>query len=275
MLVDWMTRLTDRWDHEMRFLPYLLNGLCDDVPKMREVAFEAMERLGATHESERDNNERDKQELRDFREYGHKTPAEQNAAERWRTRCHEPPFTRRPRLGSRMVVRNNFRRLCPTLVREINDWIPRTRSMAAQLLYYLTLYCEYWVTNEAITMIESITKCIFRSLAEMETGDPDARQLLRQVLLVSTTVGEFIDPSVYMPLLLPVVRGETETDIHHRCAAIEVLRSMIEGCSPSWLRPHATVICKVCVCTHIYIYLHATVTCKAPIVATIPKLYLN
>ena len=38
---------------------------------------------GATHESERDNNERDKQELRDFREYGHKTPAEQNAAERW------------------------------------------------------------------------------------------------------------------------------------------------------------------------------------------------
>ena len=174
-----------------------------------------------------------------------------------------------------MVVRNNFRRLCPTLVREINDWIPRTRSMAAQLLYYLTLYCEYWVTNEAITMIESITKCIFRSLAEMETGDPDARQLLRQVLLVSTTVGEFIDPSVYMPLLLPVVRGETETDIHHRCAAIEVLRSMIEGCSPSWLRPHATVICKVCVCTHIYIYMHATVTCKAPIVATIPKLYLN
>jgi len=245
MLVDWMTRLTDRWDHEMRFLPYLLNGLCDDVPKMREVAFEAMERLGATHESERDNNERDKQELRDFREYGHKTPAEQNAAERWRTRCHEPPFTRRPRLGSRMVVRNNFRRLCPTLVREINDWIPRTRSMAAQLLYYLTLYCEYWVTNEAITMVEAITKCVFRSLAEMETGDPDARQLLRQVLLVSTTVGEFIDPSVYMPLLLPVVRGETETDIHHRCAAIEVLRSMIEGCSPSWLRPHATVICKV------------------------------
>ncbi len=52
--------------------------------------------------------------------------------------------------------------------------------MAAQLLYYLTLYCEYWVTNEAITMIESITKCIFRSLAEMETGDPDARLLLRQ-----------------------------------------------------------------------------------------------
>jgi len=252
MLVDWMTRLTDRWDHEMRFLPYLLNGLCDDVPKMREVAFEAMERLGATHESERDNNERDKQELRDFREYGHKTPAEQNAAERWRTRSHEPPFTRRPRLGSRMVVRNNFRRLCPTLVRELNDWIPRTRSMAAQLLYYLTLYCEYWVTNEAIAMVEAITKCIFRSLAEMETGDPEARQLLRQVLLVATTVGEFIDPSVYMPLLLPVVRGETETDIHHRCAAIEVLRAMCEGCSPSWLRPHATVICKALDCPSIW-----------------------
>jgi len=28
---------------------------------MRNVAFEAMERLGVTHESEKDNNDRDKQ----------------------------------------------------------------------------------------------------------------------------------------------------------------------------------------------------------------------
>jgi hypothetical protein len=28
---------------------------------MRNVAFDAMERLGATHESEKDNNDRDKQ----------------------------------------------------------------------------------------------------------------------------------------------------------------------------------------------------------------------
>jgi hypothetical protein len=31
MLVDWMTRLVDRWDHEMRLLPYLLNGLCGTI----------------------------------------------------------------------------------------------------------------------------------------------------------------------------------------------------------------------------------------------------
>ena len=53
--------------------------------------------------------------------------------------------------------------------------------MAAQLLYYLTLYCEYWVTNEAIMMVEAIIKCIFRTLAEMEQGDPEARCLLRKV----------------------------------------------------------------------------------------------
>ncbi len=45
---------------------------------------------------------------------------------------------------------------------------------------------------------------------------------------MATVVGEFIDPSVYMPLLLPVVRGETDTDIHHRCAAIEVLHVYID-----------------------------------------------
>ncbi|KAJ1477886.1 hypothetical protein T484DRAFT_1819549, partial [Baffinella frigidus] len=130
MLVAWMTRLHDRWDHENRLLPYLLNGLTDAAPALREVAFGAMEQLGATHEDEKENNERDKQlgathedekednerdkqELRDFREYGHKTPAELNAAERWNTRGHEPPFSHRPRLGARMVVRNSFRFRAP------------------------------------------------------------------------------------------------------------------------------------------------------------------
>jgi hypothetical protein len=72
------------------------------------------------------------------------------------------------------------------------------------------------------------------------------------VLLLAATVGEFIDPSVYMPLLLPVVRGETDTDIHHRCAAIEVLGAMSEGCSPSWLRPHTSVIVRALDCPSIW-----------------------
>lgn len=82
MLADWMSSLFDRWDHESRLLPYLLNGLCDTVPDIRREAHACMERLGAVHEDEKDNNDRDKQELRDFREYGWKSPAEQNAAER-------------------------------------------------------------------------------------------------------------------------------------------------------------------------------------------------
>ena len=58
---------------------------------------------------------------------------------------------------------------------------------------------------------------------------PDADVcILWKVLALATVVGEFIDPSVYMPLLLPVVRGETDTDIHHRCAAIEVLHVYID-----------------------------------------------
>ncbi|EKX50128.1 hypothetical protein GUITHDRAFT_103942 [Guillardia theta CCMP2712] len=251
VLIDWMTRLNDRWDHESRLLPYLLNGLCDPCPPLRMATFEAMERLGETHENERENNERDKQELRDFLEYGHKTPSEQNATERWRSCKHEPPFTRRPRLGARMVVRNNFRRLCPTLVRELNDWQPKTRSMAAQLLYYLVLYTEYWVTNDVRAMVESFTKCCFRSLAEMEEGDPEARLLLRQILLCARTVGEFIDPSVYMPLLLPTVRGETDLDVHRRCAAVEILRAMCEGCSSSWLVPHVSTMIAALDCSSI------------------------
>jgi hypothetical protein len=32
MMIEWMTGLSDRWDHEMRLLPYLLNGLTDRCP---------------------------------------------------------------------------------------------------------------------------------------------------------------------------------------------------------------------------------------------------
>jgi hypothetical protein len=58
MMADWMSCLFDRWDHESRLLPYLLNGLTDTVPEIRFEAHACMERLGAVHEDEKDNNDR-------------------------------------------------------------------------------------------------------------------------------------------------------------------------------------------------------------------------
>jgi len=252
MLIEWMTRLYDRWDHENRLLPYLLNGLADSAPALRQSAFEAMERLGATHEDEKGNNDKDKQELIDFREYGHKTPAERNAAERWRTRTHEPPFTRRPRLGARMVVRNSFRRLTPTLLREINDWVSKTRASSAQLLYYLTLYTEYWATDQVTHMMTAYVKCVEFCLAESARGDPEARSLLQQVLLCAETLGEFTDPATYMPLLLPAARGELELDLARRCAHVEVLTAMVRGCSPSWMRPSLPTVVRALDCDAVW-----------------------
>eukprot|EP00281_Chroomonas_sp_CCMP1168_P023161 CAMPEP_0206235724 /NCGR_PEP_ID=MMETSP0047_2-20121206/13312_1 /ASSEMBLY_ACC=CAM_ASM_000192 /TAXON_ID=195065 /ORGANISM="Chroomonas mesostigmatica_cf, Strain CCMP1168" /LENGTH=582 /DNA_ID=CAMNT_0053659967 /DNA_START=18 /DNA_END=1763 /DNA_ORIENTATION=- len=242
MMAEWMGRLFDRWDHESRLIPYLLNGLTDEVPAIRAEAHSCMERLGAVHEDEKDNNDRDKQELRDFREYGHKSPAELHSAERWASRPQEPPFTQRPRLGARMVVRNNFKRLVPTLVRELLSWQADTRRMSGQLLYYLTLYTEHWVTAEAHNMLGAYVKAAEQSIRAEGQGDPEGTALLKQALRCAEALGMFVDPAVWLPLLLPAVSGARDLDTDARCAHIAVLGGLCRGASRSWLLGHSEAV---------------------------------
>eukprot|EP00285_Hemiselmis_virescens_P000656 CAMPEP_0173413338 /NCGR_PEP_ID=MMETSP1356-20130122/81732_1 /TAXON_ID=77927 ORGANISM="Hemiselmis virescens, Strain PCC157" /NCGR_SAMPLE_ID=MMETSP1356 /ASSEMBLY_ACC=CAM_ASM_000847 /LENGTH=707 /DNA_ID=CAMNT_0014375365 /DNA_START=219 /DNA_END=2339 /DNA_ORIENTATION=+ len=242
MLADWMSSMHDRWDHESRLLPYLLNGLCDEVADIRAEAHACMERLGAVHEDEKENNDRDKQELRDFREYGHRSPAELNSAERWAARAQEPPFTQRPRLGARMVVRNNFKRLVPTLIRELNCWQSRTRRMSGQLLYYLTLYAEHWITCEGHVMLQAFIKSAQSSILMEREGDPEGADLLAQATRCAEALGMFVDPALWLPLLLPTVSGATDADVEQRAGCIAILSALCKGCSRSWLSQHADTI---------------------------------
>jgi hypothetical protein len=52
------------------------------------------------------------------------------------------PFTQRPRLGSRILVRNNFSLVLPALCRELSAWQCGPRAMAAQLLLVHLLAVE-------------------------------------------------------------------------------------------------------------------------------------
>jgi hypothetical protein len=40
---DWLTRLTDRWDHHGRLVPYILSGLFDESQDIRDSSLETIE----------------------------------------------------------------------------------------------------------------------------------------------------------------------------------------------------------------------------------------
>ena len=53
---DWLTRLTDRWDHHARLVPYILSGLFDSSADVRETALETIELVGVEWEREREKD---------------------------------------------------------------------------------------------------------------------------------------------------------------------------------------------------------------------------
>lgn len=51
---DWVCELPDRYDHHPRLIPYLLSGLFDHQPEIREACFEILEDAGALEEKEKE-----------------------------------------------------------------------------------------------------------------------------------------------------------------------------------------------------------------------------
>lgn len=54
----------------------------------------------------------------------------------------------------------------------------------------------------------------------------------------------FVDPAVWLPLLLPTVSGSVDTETETRCAHIAILGGLCRGASRSWLLGHADVVSK-------------------------------
>lgn len=161
MIGNWMLTLRERTDHEARLLPYLLSGLCDESPAVVESALQLLDQLGQQYEQEHEKD------LADFLRF---SDAAQDAAEAKFAEAIQQgralyaqaagtasaetvtassstagaetsavfqipgPFSCRPRLGSRMLVRNNFGSALSALCGDLSSWQSGPRAMSAKLL---------------------------------------------------------------------------------------------------------------------------------------------
>jgi len=61
---EWICDLPDRYDHHPRLIPYILSGLFDEFPDVRQIAIAALDQAGLLEEREKEK------EFREGKQYG-------------------------------------------------------------------------------------------------------------------------------------------------------------------------------------------------------------
>ena len=106
-----MINMQDRFDHEARFIPYLLSGLFDEDDELALYISQRIEDIGLQHEIDEEKN------IREDRQYGIDSP--------WLHYCKIDslyPFSvgKRPRLGARLIIKKYVRRFIKALCKEFD-----------------------------------------------------------------------------------------------------------------------------------------------------------
>ncbi|GBG31043.1 Dynein assembly factor 5, axonemal [Hondaea fermentalgiana] len=227
VLGNWLTGLLDRWDHAVRLLPFLLSALSDSFEPAQNAALETLEELGRQYEEEHHD------EIIEKRQYG-------VDGAQGRANYNKPlpsPWKSRPRLGTRMYVRQHCRRFLHTVLRELQDWKATTRGHAVGLLRTMLVYMEEHVTMELNGIIDTYYR--FAVDAEIQERIAECAEL----------TGRYVDPDAYLTLILPHIEGadgsrSLATDARWTATGrgLVVLGALLDGSLPTCVVPHFSTL---------------------------------
>lgn len=189
--------LPDRYNHQQRLLPYLLTFYNDRDPRIQRQAMAAVENCGQQYEAENPD------EIIDRRQYGVDGDERCNHMD-----ALPQPFEQRPRIGSRIFVRNNTKRFFNALLSELRNWMPKTRLQSAKLLHILVIYCEEHLTMDINNTLFGIIKALQSCMNEDDKESLCLLQVLEDIL---KSVGRYVDPCTYVRLLLPRINNDMNT----------------------------------------------------------------
>jgi len=229
LITELLTVMKDRFDHQQRLTPYLLDLLTDSAPSVSEGALNCLKRCGQLYEEEHGDD------IIEKRQYGVDGDAT-------RLNLEKPPvapFRERPRIGVRLYVRGQVKRFLFALVGELTSWQASTRLKSAHLLRVVVYLCEEHLTMEAYKLFPSLIKAIH--FARMD-GDKELHHL---VLESCEIVGRYTDPATYIHYVLPRLRGDEEvsqfgTDVSMRISILQLLSALLSGSRPTVLAEHFT-----------------------------------
>jgi hypothetical protein len=189
-IANLLTKLPDKFDHESRLIPYILSGLFDPIPEIKEDCFRYIEEIGQVYEEEKEK------EIREMRQLGYQDP--------WT--CDgimsdlplPEPFVKRPRLGSRLFFRQYVRRYLNAIFVELGDWISASRLHSSNLLLALLIF-----TEDSITMyLEKFLSCMCKAMMI----NTNSKEISKNLELATKLVGRYVDCESYMPQVLAAIR---------------------------------------------------------------------
>ena len=189
MLAYLMVCLPDRYDHQTRLLPYLINLHLDVFKPIQKCSLDAIEALGAQYESEHP------QDIIERRQYGVDGDVRCNHSEL------PPPFQDRPSLGARLFVRTNTRRFLTALLVELSSWRSKTKEQSAELLRMLIVYNEEHLVGSMSMALPLLVKGLKLAVEDVAKGDRATQGLVDGIEACLELLGRYIPRNVYEPLL--------------------------------------------------------------------------
>lgn len=227
MLNSFLTQLEDKYDHQTRLLPYLLDLLGDEQPSIQQIALTCLTTCGTQYEQDHPDD------IIEKRQYGIDGD----------DRCNydkplPAPFSNRPRIGVRLYVRGNTKRFLFSLISELTNWQNKTRIKSAKLLKYIIILCEEHLTMEAHKLIPTFIKALHYA----RDGGSRDKELEDLMLEICELCGRYVVPDTYVHYILPRLRGDADVvqfgvDSLTRCCVMDTLRCMINGSKANLLSP--------------------------------------
>ncbi|KAJ7567620.1 hypothetical protein O6H91_02G156000 [Diphasiastrum complanatum] len=168
-----------------------------------------------------------------------------------------------PCLGARIMVRGCLGLLLHAIGADLQAWTCGTKSLAANFLHTILIFAEEHSTMHLQPLVIMLIK-----------GSKDSL-IADKMFECAKLMGYFVDPSAYLPILLPQITGEISGNITSEQAGrvIKLLSFFMHGSSPTVLTAHIPDICSTITEQELLTSLHQEVAegmvmlCKRMVVA--------
>ncbi|XP_024523068.1 dynein assembly factor 5, axonemal-like [Selaginella moellendorffii] len=223
VIASWLMKLDERKQHEVRLVPYVISGFNDSDKEVQALAFQLMEEIGRQYESENEN------EVRDMKQYFQESTENILIG----SEALPPVFKHRPCLGARILVRNCFSVLLYAIDADLHAWTSGTKELSSRFLYTVLIFVE----ENATMHLEPLCNLFIKACGDLVVQ--------KAILECAKVVGFFVDPSAYLPIILPHLSGELsgQSTIQNAGRTLKILSSFLAGTPSSLLAKHPPDIC--------------------------------
>ncbi|KAG1676016.1 Dynein assembly factor 5, axonemal [Nymphon striatum] len=197
----WLLILRDRSSLFIYILPIILSCLNDEISEIRQEARKVWDEAGKLYENENEF-ELKEQLYTQFSNY--------------------PENVIRPRLGSRILIQQNFSKIIKAVINDLKDWIIETRIKSAILLWTLILHEEDQIAQH----LNQILPAIYKASSDRE------QEVVNWVGKCGKLIGCFIKPSIWKPLVF----AQIENSVHGQ--SLFNLSNIAEGANHLELEGH-------------------------------------